>query len=139
MGTGATRPQHHKGEEDTMNRKNEIQIRLIALLAAVGLAFVAGIMIGTVFRPQTGSGGLEISIPDSLVLPDTIATWQIGLAFAAIPLVVAGIAAALRPWARRKSETNIQRYKLARLERDLDQANANPTTITQARREHRST
>ncbi len=41
-----------------MNRKNEIQIRLIALLAAVGLAFVAGIMIGTVFRPQTGSGAL---------------------------------------------------------------------------------
>jgi len=122
-----------------MSRKNEIQIRVIALLAAVGLAFVAGIMIGTVFRPQTGSGGLEISIPDSLVLPDSTATWQIGLAFAAIPLIVAGLAAALRPWTRRKSETNIQRYKLARLEGEQRQANLNPKTIAQARRANRRT
>ena len=122
-----------------MNRKNQIQNRLIALLAAVGLAFVTGIMIGTVFRPQTGSGGMEISIPDSLVIPDSIATWQIGLAFAAIPLVVAGLAAALRPWARHKSETNIQRYKLARLEGEQRQANANPTPIAQTRRANRRT
>ncbi|MDV8129107.1 hypothetical protein R4P71_31650 [Rhodococcus sp. IEGM 1304] len=124
-----------------MSRKNEIQIRVIALLAAVGLAFVAGIMIGTVFRPQTGSGGMEISIPDSLVIPDSIATWQIGLAFAAIPLVVAGLAAALRPWVRHKSETNIQRYKLARLKAEQREANANPnpTPIAQARRDHRRT
>ncbi|MCD2135955.1 hypothetical protein LQ424_29470 [Rhodococcus qingshengii] len=122
-----------------MREKGQIQIRLIALLAAAGLAFATGIMIGTVFRPQTGSGGMEISIPDSLVIPDTIATWQIGLAFAAIPLVVAGLAAALRPWTRHKSETNTQRYKLARLEGEQRQANANPKTITQARRANRRT
>ncbi|WP_336874186.1 hypothetical protein [Rhodococcus qingshengii] len=122
-----------------MNRKNQIQIQAIAILGAVGLAVVSGIMIGTVFRPKTGNGGMEISVPDSLVIPDSIATWQIALTFAAIPLVMAGLGFALRPWTRRKSETNIQRYKLARLESEQHPANANPTTITQARREHRRT
>lgn len=117
-----------------MNRKNQIQIQAIAILGAVGLAAVTGIMIGTVFRPQTGNGGLEVSIPDAFIIPDSIATWQIALAFAAIPLAFAGLGLALRPWARRKSETNIQRYKLARLEAEQNQTNANPTTIAQARR-----
>lgn len=120
-----------------MSKKDQIQIQVIALLGAVGLTFAAGIMIGTVFRPQSGSGGMEVSVPDSLVIPDSIATWQIALAFAAIPLVLAGLAFALRPWARHKSETNIQRYKLARLEREQHLANANPQTIAQARRAHR--
>ncbi len=79
---------------------------------------------------------MEVSVPDSLVIPDCIAR-QIALAFAAIPLVLAGLAFALRPWVRHKSETNIQRYKLARLEREQHLANANPKTIAQARRAHR--
>lgn len=122
-----------------MSKKDQIQIQVIALLGAVGLTFAVGIMIGTVFRPQSGSGGMEVSVPDSLVIPDSIATWQIALAFAAIPLVLASLAFALRPWARRKSETNTQRYKLARLEREQHLANAHPKTIAQARREHRRT
>lgn len=117
-----------------MNRKNQIQIQVIAILGAVGLAAVSGIVIGTVFRPQTGNGGMEVSVPDSLIIPDSIATWQIAFAFAAILLVFVILGFALRPWARRKSETNIQRYKLARLEAEQRQANAKPKTIAQARR-----
>lgn len=92
-----------------MSRKNEIQIQLIALLGSVGLAALSGIVIGIVFRPQNGNGGMEISVPDAFIIPDSIATWQIALAFAGIALAFAGLGFARRRRARRKSEKNIQR------------------------------